>query len=191
MIQFFLVLFFSVSVLAQSGAKVLVLKGTATFAGKQLSGKSNFNGHGEIEVGDKSYLKILLNESQTTLVIGANTKTKINLSLPAEKQELNLTRGVARWITGTKKGLGVRTNNSVMGVRGTDFFTSYNPLLGETEVICFEGNIEMQNAIDESDKKSISKNQWGGMGGRFGKKLSDVLTLSPELIKTFDSALPR
>lgn len=189
----FIVVLFMMSSLtwAQKGASVVLLKGTATFAGKPLSGKSHFNGNGEIQTGDKSYLKLLLNESKTVIVIGANTTTKINIALPAEKQELNLTKGIARWVTGEKKGLGVRTNNSIMGIRGTDFFTSYNPLLGETEIICFDGQIEMMNAVDNDDKKNIGKNQWGGMGGRFGKKLSDVLTLSPDLISTFDSALPK
>jgi len=193
MIKLFIVigLVFSSVAWAQKGASVVLLKGTATFAGKPLSGKSHFNGNGEITTGDKSYLKILLNESQTTIVIGANSTTKINLSLPAEKQELNLAKGIARWVTGNKKGLGVRTNNSLMGIRGTDFFTSYNPLLGETEIICFDGQIEMANAQEDSDKKMISKNQWGGIGGRFGKKLSEVLTLSPELISSFDSTLPK
>jgi hypothetical protein len=176
---------------AQTGASVVLLKGTATFAGKPLSKNSQFNGNGEITVGDKSYLKILLSESQTTLVIGANTTSKINLAAPPEKQELNLSKGIARWVTGSKKGLGVRTNNSVMGIRGTDFFTSYNPALKETEIICFDGQIEMANSQDDADKKTISKNQWGGIGGRFGKKLSEVLTLSPELISSFDGALPK
>src|SRR4051812_15452623 len=93
-------LIFSSVAWAQKGASVVLLKGSATFAGKPLSAKSHFNGNGEISTGDKSYLKILLNESQTTIVIGANTTTKIDLSVPAEKQELNLSKGIARWVTG-------------------------------------------------------------------------------------------
>lgn len=176
---------------AQDGAKVVILKGTATFAGKPISKTSLMKGNGEIAVGDKSYLKILLIGSNTQIVLGANTVSKINFSAKAEAQELNLSKGVARWITGDKKGLGVRTSNAVMGIRGTDFFTSYNPALGETEIICFDGKIQMTNAAETDDSKEISKNQWGGIGGRFGTKLSEVLTLSPELIQTFDSTLPK
>lgn len=176
---------------AQGGARVVILKGTATFAGKPLKKTSFMNGNGEIVVGDKSYLKILLEESKTQIVLGANTTSKINFAAKAEAQELNLSKGVARWITGNKRGLGVKTSNATMGVRGTDFFTSYNPALGETEIICFDGKIQMTNAVETEDSKEISKNQWGGIGGRFGKKLSEVLTLSPDLIKTFDSALPK
>ncbi len=100
-------------------------------------------------------------------------------------------KGITRWITGDKKGLGIKTPNAGMGVRGTDFFTSFNPLLGETKIICFNGKIQMTNVEDADDSKEISKNQWGGIGGRFGKKLSEVLDLTPELIQSFDSAIPK
>jgi hypothetical protein len=187
-----ILLSFSFFSLAWAGsAKVVILKGTATFAGKPISKSSSMIGNGEIVVGDKSYLKILLIDSKTQIVLGANTTSTINFSAKAEAHELNLTKGIARWITGDKKGLGVRTANAVMGVRGTDFFTSYNPALGETEIICFDGKIQMTNAAEEDDSKEISKNQWGGIGGRFGKKLSEVLSLTPDLIQSFDSTLPK
>jgi len=186
-----MVFLFSLSSWAQSGAKVVILKGSATFAGRPISQTSIIKGKGEIAVAEKSYLKILLLESNTQIVLAANTVSKINFSAKAEAQELNLSKGIARWITGDKKGLGIKTPNAVMGVRGTDFFTSFNPLLGETEIICFDGKIQMTNIEDADDSKEISKNQWGGIGGRFGKKLSEVLDLTPELIKSFDSAIPK
>lgn len=186
-----MVFLFPLSLWAQSGAKVVILKGSATFAGKPISQTSIMNGNGEITVAEKSYLKILLLESNTQIVLAANTVSKINFSAKAEAQELNLSKGIARWITGDKKGLGIKTPNAVMGVRGTDFFTSFNPLLGETEIICFDGKIQMTNIEDTDDSKEISKNQWGGIGGRFGKKLSEVLDLTPVLIQSFDSAIPK
>jgi hypothetical protein len=172
-------------------AKVLVLKGTATFGGQPITSTSKLQGNGEIVVGDKSYLKLLLNESQTSIVVGANSTSSINLADAPEKQEVNVVKGLVRWVSGNLKGKGVKTPNAVMGIRGTDFFTSYNPLLGETEIICYDGEVQLTNAAEEKDSKAISKNQWGGIGGRFGKKLSEVLTLSPELISSFDSALPK
>jgi ribosomal protein L27 len=176
---------------ADGKAKVVLLKGKATFGGQPLRSNSALQGNGEIIVADKSYLKILLIESNTQIVLGANTTSKINFSAPADKQELNLIQGIARWITETIKGQGIKTVNAIMGVRGTDFFASYNPAMGETEMICFDGQVEIINSLEPMNTNLVSKNQWGGIGGRFGKKLSDVLTLSPELISGFDSALPK
>lgn len=186
------VLFLALSVQCFAGtAKVVALRGTASFGGQTLTATSKIQGNGEIVVGDKSYLKLLIVESGTTIVIGGNSASKINLADAPEKQELSIVKGISRWVSGSMKGKGVKTPNAVMGIRGTDFYASYNPMLGETEIICYDGEVQFTNAVDEKDSKSISKNQWGGIGGRFGKKLSDVLTLSPELISSFDSALPK
>lgn len=183
------IFFLSSSLFAGTG-KVQILRGSATFGGQPLSSTSKIQGNGELVVNDKSFVKILFVESGTSIALGANSTSKINFAAPPELQELSLTKGLARWITGNKKGKGIRTSNAAMGVRGTDFYVSYNPLLGETEIICFDGEVQLTNAVDEKDSKIIAKNQWGGIGGRFGKKLSDVLTLSPELINSFKSALP-
>lgn len=182
---------FSFSLFADGSARVLKLIGSATFGNKPLTATSNLQGNGEISVHEKSYLKILLINSNTEIAFGSNTVSKIDLNQAPEKQELNLVKGLARWITGTKKGVGIRTQNAIMGVRGTDFLTTYNPALGETEVICFDGQIKMVNLLNPVDSKLISKNQWGGIGGRFGKDLSDILTLSPELIMGFDQTLAK
>lgn len=185
---FVLGLFLSTIAFADT-AQIVTLKGTATFQGKPLSKTSTLEGEGELVVGEKSYLKLKLKESQTEVVFGAHSSSKIDLSQPVEKQEVSLLKGVARWISGGKKGQGVRTANATLGIRGTDFLTTYNPLLGETEVICFDGQVQMTNEQEKSDSKLVSKNQWGGIGGRFGKKLSEILTLTPELMKNFEEAL--
>lgn len=191
--KFLLLLLGLVSFDLFASAKVLVLKGSATFGGHPLKSTSLLKGAGEFVVGDKSYLKILLDESQTTIVLGANTTSFMNLNEKVAVPELSLLHGAARWITGTskgKKGGGIQTKNAAMGLRGTNFFVSYNPLLGETEVICFDGTVEMKAKLVKSEPKLIGKNQWGGVGGRFGEEPSRILTLSPELMKNFDSNLP-
>lgn len=176
---------------AQGTARVVLLKGTATFNGKELNPTSTLRGQGEFIVGDKSYLRLLLDDSKTQIVLGSNSTSAIDLSAEVAVQELNLIRGIARWITGNIPGLGVKTPNAAMGVRGTDFYASYNPLLGETEIICFSGKVQFTDRERVFDSKLISMNQWGGLGGRFGKKISSILTLTPEIMATFDSALPK
>lgn len=173
-------------------AKVLMLRGDATFGGHPLKSTSNLKGAGEFVVGDKSYLKILLIESKTEITLGANTTSFLNVSETKTLPELSLLKGMARWVTGTtdsKKSGGIRTKNAAMGIRGTDFFVTYQPLLGETEVICFDGAIEMSSTLVKSENKLVKKNQWGGIGGRFGEGLSRILDLSPELIQNFKQVL--
>jgi FecR protein len=190
----FLVLFlsfFSVTSLWAVTANVVLLKGEASFRGTTLSSTSILKGNGEVKVGEKSYLKLLINESNTLIVFGSNTTSTINFADALEKHEVSLIKGIARWISGTVKGKGVKTSNAVMGIRGTDIFVSYNPLFGETEIICFDGSIQMTNAIDEKDSTHISKNQWGGIGGRFGNKISNVLSLSSEVLSSIEATLPK
>lgn len=178
------------SVLAGT-AKVVTLKGKATFMGKPIKQNAILEGVGEINVNDKSYLKLQLSDSGTTIVVGANSVTTMNFNEPPENQELNLVRGAARWVSGKIQGKGVRTHNVLLGIRGTDIFVSYNNLLTETEVICFDGQILMTNWTDKSDYKIITKGQWGGIGGRFGEKIANVLDLSPDLLKAFDASLAK
>jgi hypothetical protein len=181
----------STQVLAEKGAKVLLLKGTATFGGFPLKNTSKMTGKGTITVGDKSYLKILLLESNTVIALAANSTSDIHFSAPAEEQQLDLTKGIARWVTGSKKGKGIKTPNAILGVRGTDFYVSYFPEKGETELMCFSGTVEMINASNPDDSKKVTDSQWGGIGGSYGKGVTDIKTLTPEVISIFDKAIPK
>jgi hypothetical protein len=172
-------------------ARINKLKGTATFNGKTLFPDSVLEGEGNLIVGDRSYLKLTYLEGRTALSFGANTTVRINFALAPREQEVTLIRGVARWFSGPRPGKGVRTLNAAMGIRGTDFLASYNPLLDETELICFDGAVQLTNAADAADAKTVGKNQWGGIGGRFGKRLSEILDLGPELVGTFDASVPK
>lgn len=173
-------------------AKVLLLKGEASFNGEKLQKDSVVNGKGEFILGDKSYVKLLLETTKITIALGANSASTIDLNQDAFTPEVNLIKGTARWLTGTQKlrGGGIKTANAVTGVRGTDFFVSYNPVLGETEVVCFDGNILLVNKKNKSDFKTVGKNQWGGIGGRFGRRLSEILTIPAVVVQGFKESLP-
>jgi hypothetical protein len=191
MIQF-LVLFVSLISFAQSG-KVLLARGQVFFNGKPVKKDMRLAGAGTFTLGDRSYLKLLLEKSQSTVVLGANSKSEIDFSQKSMfESEVNLLKGNARWITGDKKtpGGGVRTSNAIIGIRGTDFLAIANPVFGETEVVCFDGSVELSNQQNISDSKIVGKNQWGGIGGRFGKNLSEILTLNDEIIAGFKTVLP-
>ncbi len=174
--------------------KVVLLKGTATFDGQPLKENGTISKDGVVEVGEKSYLKIVLSESRHTIALGANTSSSLKLAADADSPTVNLTRGIVRWITGSgakSKTGGIRTQNAAMGIRGTDFFVSYDPLLGETELVCFDGMVHMGNVKKAEDYKVVGKNQWGGLGGRFGNSIGDLLTLPANVISHFNERLPR
>jgi len=42
-----------------------------------------------------------------------------------------------------------------MGVRGTDYFVKVTPALGETELIVFDGTVNIANSIDKKDAKNV------------------------------------
>lgn len=189
-ILFFLL--FSLSAFAEDSAKVILLKGEATFRGQPLTKDKVIVGQGEFVVGDKSYLKILLLRSKAVIALAANTTSTINLAVEAEQPELNLFKGAARWVSGESKkaGGGIRTKNAVMGIRGTDFIAIANPLFNESEIICFDGRVQFTSIHEPSDLKMVNKNQWGGIGGRFGKRTAPLIDLSPEALDAIKATVP-
>jgi hypothetical protein len=190
---FLLGLLFSLSAQAVE-VEVITLKGSATYNGQTLAQNQTLNAPGELAVGDKSYLKLKYKDNGTTVAFAANSSVKLSLDKVAEAQNVNLLKGYARWMTG-KEGVknpnaGITTKNASMGVRGTNFMAFYNSDLGESEIWVFDGLVEFGNRKNRADFKRVSKNQWGGIGGRFGQKCQDILTLSPELINKVGSILP-
>lgn len=81
----------------------------------------------------------------------------------------------------------VVTPVTVAGVRGTDFMVSYDDVLGESEIVCFESHVEFSNS---TTKKSIvvGPGQWGGVGLRFGE-LREPLTLPPKVLQAIESSI--
>lgn len=53
-----------------------------------------------------------------------------------------------------------------------------------------EGGNTVALAANKADNKRVAKNQWGGIGGRFGSKCQEILTLTPELMAKVGGILP-
>lgn len=81
--------------------------------------------------------------------------------------------------------LQIKTKNAVMGVRGTDFLATFSPLLEESEVVVFDGKIAFDSLSDPADKKEINAGHWGGLGGRFGQKVTEPIELPKNALDTF------
>ncbi|MEW6057284.1 MAG: FecR domain-containing protein [Bdellovibrionota bacterium] len=142
-----------------------------------------------------SSARILLAEQE----IIVNGPFSILLSQPKPSEGLSvleLLQGKLRMLVKSAKGstptttrIVLRTPNTVMGVRGTDFFASFEPLLGESEVICFENEIDFVTR-DGSSSQRVRAGQWGGFGGRFGQAISLPMSLPPKVLGHFKASLP-
>jgi hypothetical protein len=83
----------------------------------------------------------------------------------------------------------VRTPTAVVGVRGTEFYLSYWPLLSEAEVVCFESDVNFSDATGKI-KQNIKAGQWGGLGGRFGQTIAKPMMLTPAMLEHFKAQVP-
>lgn len=178
--------------------KILVLKGKVTLNGKLLSKQNFITNLGTLKTHDKALVKILLLKNNTLVTLGSNSE--ILLEKPSAKKgprgQINHISGLVRWtlkkVTSAqdKKGakkerLVVASQVASMAVRGTDFMSVSNPLLGETEIVVFEGRVLFQSKRNKRDKKTVRTGQWGGIGGRFGKNIGKLIKLPPHVLQKF------
>ena len=150
---------------------------------------------GEITTKDKSFVKIYSPTTHSTITIGPNSSMSFKWDKAVKKNHqlmqslYTLQKGFCRWVSkGKPKGDGpkILTKTAVMGVRGTDFYASYNPLLEETEIAMFDGIVEFKSATG-NQKKVITQGMWGGLGGRYGEKMK-TLNITPQVLKFFKDA---
>jgi hypothetical protein len=167
---------------------VTKLKGTVYFEGKLVNEGDIINKMGKIETKDKSFLQIKIEKWKNTISIGPNSTMQLNFS---DEKKYTLDEGACRWKSfGKSESKGkIFTKNSSMGVRGTDFLLKSNSLLNETEIIMFDGVVLMENSADKSNTAEIKKGQWGGIGGRFGNKISSIIDLPKEIIESNEASL--
>lgn len=179
-------------------AKVIIIKGDVFFEGKKLIAGDIIDRPGKISTEAKSFVKIFIQKWGNEINIGAKSEMELNFT---DAKKYTLLNGSCRWITAAKKLLkeahtndnkakgGIFTRQASMGVRGTDFLLIASPLLGETQIVMFDGLVEFQNLNDTNNKIEISKNQWGGIGGRFGQKIAPVINLNDEQLSLFKNQL--
>ena len=172
-------------------ARVLKLKGKVTMNGKPLSLGTIISERGLLETSEKSFVVLTIEKWNNGLTLGPSSK--MNLQFDTDKKYV-LESGLCRWKTTVKnlaKGNQLSqkgklfTKNVSMGIRGTDFFISFNPIFGETEIVMFEGEVMMENADNIENKILVKSGEWGGLGGRFGKILNPPLTLPANVLENF------
>lgn len=186
-----LALFMTLPSLANITASVVKFKGDVLYNGKQITSKTLFVQNGLIQVKNSSYLKMKINEYNSTFTLGANSTLKIKFKKNIKNSPYLLKEGFLRWVTkGDSKIKGfIRTKTASLAVRGTDFLVTVNSLLNETEVYCFQGKVLFQNRKSRTDNGLVKRNDWGGIGGRFGKTVGDIVPMTETQIDHVKSLL--
>ncbi|MCO4755275.1 MAG: FecR domain-containing protein [Bacteriovoracaceae bacterium] len=183
---------FSISSLAEL-AVIKQIRGEVYLGDVSLKPGARIKQNGMLRSGKNSFARISIPHMNNTLILGPNSTLKLVLDSPTPKDRLNLRDGIARWISSENKGnsskAAMSSLSASMGVRGTDFLVIANKLLGETEIIMFEGQVLFQSNSDNTDKALLTKNQWGGIGGRFGSSIGKVLDLPTSVVKAFKTKL--
>jgi hypothetical protein len=172
-------------------AKVVKLKGQVSYNGKKLKNNDLIQVSGELKTSKSSFVKIYIEEWNSSIVLGPRGVMSIDLSSKDVKKKYSFLKGSCRWVTSKlKKSKGtVYTKNASLGVRGTDYILKVTALLGESEIVVIDGKVEFQNLNSDSDVALISKGQWGGLGGRYGQTIGKVLDLPDSVISAFDKQL--
>ena len=172
-------------------ANVVKLKGKVVFAGRPLHEGAKILHDGIVETGPRSYVKIETPFWGNSIVIGPNSQMEFRLENPKEKKKYSFLKGACRWVRTkkTEKKGAIHTSHVSLGIRGTDFVLIVNPVFGESEVAVLDGEVLMTNASQLDDKKIVKKGQWGGVGGRYGSTIGEILDLPNKVIDKFEKIL--
>ncbi len=165
-INFYLILLlFTTSAFA---GKVTSLKGIVTlhkltdktFTPIQIGSVINYGD--VIETKAKSFVKIKFPD-KSSYILGPNSKLSITKQTPDSPKILNLLEGRIKGLVmkGQSKPSGyhhkvfVKTRSAILGVRGTEFVTSYNGKNHITSNITLKGEVDLYKTSDELIFESI------------------------------------
>ena len=185
-----IVFFLSFSCFAQNNLLVMKLRGTATADGKSVQEGEMIQAGVQLSVAEKSWIRLRSVPGDDIVIVSANSSIRVG-----KNEAPQLEGGMLRWISGkikkkfVKGRHEVRTAQATFGVRGTDFIVVANPLLGESEIVCFDGSVDF-NSNSGSGGAIIEKGQWGGLGGRFGQVIGPRINLPENVLKHFSEAVP-
>ncbi len=158
--------------------------------GTRAQEKMNLECRDIILTARSSRAKIRL--KSTVLTLAPNSRFSIEEHDPKTKETnlLNLTYGKIRTLVNKKpegqSGFKVSTPNAVMGVRGTDFFTSFDPNTSTTEQATISGSVEVEHKT--TGQKALVKK---GMQTKVEVQLESetpqtelkVVTITPKVVE--------
>ncbi|MBC7386096.1 MAG: FecR domain-containing protein [Cryobacterium sp.] len=167
--------------------KMISVSPSTTFEGRHVAEDAVIGTLGTIKTGADggAVVKILKNGVILNIAYGAELKI-VRPSSGDPSDVIELVDGAVHVVVpelkvvksaAPKMPFTLRTKAVTMGVRGTDFLGIVNPVLDESEIIVFKGKVEFKSAADPSDLRLVNPGYWGGLGGRFGSKIHELIKL--------------
>ncbi|MCY4524372.1 MAG: hypothetical protein OXB84_06505 [Halobacteriovoraceae bacterium] len=190
-----LILFFSFfcmsSVCAVPVARVYEMTGEVKYSGKALKKDDVLSENGIITTGKGSSIKLVVDFWRGFLTLNANTSLKVGLWGKGLKKGYFLMNGSCEWMEKRKeKGSKIQgrlfhTSNTTVKVEKGDMLLVHDDILQETEILVFKGKSILQSQKDPNDRIIIKKGIWGGIGGRFGDTIGEIMALPLKKQKYF------
>jgi len=173
--------------------KIIAAAGTVELAGKALKTGDVLSAGGLLTLSEGAKVKIYFPEAKWLMMSAG--PSRVHIEPPSPKSKFEVLDGFSRWVrskalpAGKTQGPYVVTKSSVMGARGTDFIAVANELLGESEIIVFDGEVNFTSRISKGDRRSVTSGHWGGVGGRFGQKIAPLIALPASVLDVFKQKL--
>ncbi len=198
-ISLLLMLWGSLSHASGVGADILWAKGTVLYGDQEVIKGLTIPLGKILRTSKSSFVKVRIpqvgNSAGVTVVLGPQSELKLESTAHNEKSTLShqFITGAARFIheKSPQQPVEIHTANASVGVRGTEYILKVNPALGESEIVLFEGKVEMGNLSAPEDHIEILPGQWGGLGGRFGAKFQAPITLPAKVYAGFKKLLAK
>ena len=163
-----------------------------TQAFKVITGDAHTIQGDVVKTNDKG-IKFEVTKTHTVIEVAPHSEVK--LALQASPESIELISGMSRAhvekkiaLQDSKPKFILKSKAATMGVRGTDFVAIATPILGESEIIVFEGNVDFASTTDADDVKHVPAGHWGGIGGRFGAKNHELIALPKATLNYFNQA---
>ncbi len=177
-----------------AGTEVLWQKGEVTYQGQRIVKGMSIELGSTLTTGKKSYVKLQVPSvgkvKGFSVVLGPESSLVLTDS-PSESY--TFIQGAARFlhekVNGEEQSAVIKTKQVSFGVRGTEYLVKVNPVLGESEIVLFEGKVEMGNLNDPENFIEVNPGQWGGLGGRFGSKINPPISLPTQVLAGFQKLL--
>jgi len=149
----------------------------AAFCGDKLL-KANDKIDLDCQINTHARSNVFLKAEGNLLAFGENVKGVIK-----GVDDIMLNSGMLRVTNGAP--LKVLTPLGSIYLKQGVYLTKLGTFLNEVEVITFSGEAKFSSSVKENDFVHILPGHWGGVGGRFGSKIGNLLKLNSEQTKVF------
>jgi hypothetical protein len=162
--------------------------GSVTVDGNSVREDEIIRDGAEVKTEKDSYADIEIHATNAHLTVNPNSTLILHRPKPNGDESHVLKEGAVRAKVNHRsdRNFKVHTSPSIFGVRGTDFIVTMNPLFNDAEVVVLKGSVEVTSTSDALDAKLVQAGEWAGIGGRYGKKVTDALKVSDSALKTLE-----